>query len=115
MRVVWARGDATVQHVVSALGPGREPAYTTIMTVMSRLAAKGLLRRQKEGRAYVYAPATPQHAVAGSLLKDLVAKLYAGSTTHAIEHLIEVEADVSDHELARLEALIRAKRRERER
>ena len=113
MRAVWDRGDATVQDVVAALAPERSPAYTTVMTVMSRLAEKGLLTRQKSGRAYLYGPAASQHEVAGSLLQSLVARLYPGSAARAIEHLIEADPNVDDRELARLETLIRTKRRER--
>ena len=113
MRVVWDSGRATVHDVLAALAPTRTPAYTTVMTVMSRLAEKGVLMRQKVGRAYVYGPVDAQHEVAGSLLDQLVGRLYAGSAAGAIEHLIEADANVDDAELARLERLIRTKRKER--
>ena len=66
MQAVWAAGEATVQGVSDALAPQRTPAYTTGMTVMSRLADKRLLRRRKVGRAFVYAPAASQETVARS-------------------------------------------------
>ena len=113
MRVVWDRGEATVQEVVQALDESRSPAYTTVLTVMSRLTGKGLLSRRKNGRAFVFRAATPHRTVAGALLTTLIDRLYAGSTARAIEHLIETEADVDERELARLESLIRAKRRSR--
>ena len=111
MSVVWQQGSATVEAVRSALEPGRSPAYTTVMTVMSRLAEKGVLERHKEGRAYVYRPAAEQDTVAGSMLSALVSKVYGGSSGRAIAHLIESDEDVADEELARLEELIRAKRK----
>ena len=110
MNVVWRKGEATVQEVRDALEPDRSPAYTTVMTVMSRLATKGLLERQKNGRAYVYRPATEQDQLAGSMLSSLVDKLYDGSATRAIAHLIETEDEVDDAELDRLEQLIRRRR-----
>ncbi len=110
MGVVWERGKATVQEVQEALEPGRSLAYTTVMTVMSRLAEKGLLNRVKEGRAYVYSPAIPQEKAAGSLLHALVRRLYDGATGKAIAQLLETEDNVDDAELERLEALIRARR-----
>ncbi len=110
MSVVWEKGRATVQEVQEALAPRRELAYTTVMTVMSRLAEKGILGRVKEGRAYVYIPAVPQEKAAGSLLQSLVRRLYDGATGKAIAHLLETEENVDDAELERLEALIRAKR-----
>ncbi|MCH7823940.1 MAG: BlaI/MecI/CopY family transcriptional regulator [Acidobacteria bacterium] len=111
MAVVWEKGEATVQEVKNSLEPGRSPAYTTVMTVMSRLAEKGILERHKEGRAYVYSPATAQEKLAGSMLRALIGRLYGGSSAHAIAHLIESDEGVDDAELARLEKLIRQKRR----
>ena len=57
MEVAWASDDAlTVRDVLDRLNKGRRPslAYTTVMTVMSRLAEKEILRRTRIGRGYVY-------------------------------------------------------------
>ncbi len=110
MGVVWEIGEATVQDVQRALEPRRPLAYTTVMTVMSRLAQKGFLQRRKEGRAYVYAPAASQERYAGSQLRSLVRRLYEGASGKAIAHLLETDDNVSQQELERLEALIRARR-----
>ncbi len=113
MGVVWEKGKATVQDVRDALGPRRALAYTTFMTVMSRLAEKGVLERQKDGRAYYYTPAGSQEKVAGSLLHSLVKRLYAGATGKAVAQLLESDEAVDEAELERLEALIRSKRQAR--
>ncbi len=111
--VVWERGKATVQEVKEALEPKRALAYTTVMTVMARLAQKGLLERRKEGRAYYYTPAASQQKVAGSLLNALVNRLYDGATGKAIAQLLETDESVDDAELERLEELIRQRRAQR--
>lgn len=113
MDAVWTRGQATVQDVVDDLSRDRSLAYTTVMTVMSRLAEKGVLTRHKQGRAYLYEPAVERDSLAKSMLSSLVDRLYAGSAERAIAHLLETEDQVDESELQRLEALIRA-RRERE-
>ena len=51
--VVWEMKQATVQEVKDALEPRRSLAYTTVMTVMSRLAEKGILERRKEGEPII--------------------------------------------------------------
>jgi BlaI family transcriptional regulator, penicillinase repressor len=73
MAVLW-RSDAPlpVREVAAALNAARpEPlAYTTVMTVLSRLAGKGLLNRSRSGRGFLYAPAvadTAEAAVRGVL------------------------------------------------
>jgi predicted transcriptional regulator len=55
MDEVWRHRQVTVRDVLEALNRGsKERAYTTIMTVMSRLDAKGLLTRRRDGRSDVY-------------------------------------------------------------
>ena len=51
---IWKRGPLTVRDVVDEVGRSRGLAYTTVMTVMVRLHAKGLLARKREGKTYVY-------------------------------------------------------------
>lgn len=57
MDEVWRHEQVTVREVLEALNRGsKERAYTTIMTVMSRLDAKGLLTRTRAGKTDVYRP-----------------------------------------------------------
>jgi predicted transcriptional regulator len=53
MQVVWSEGPATARTVAERLAE-RGLAYTTWLTVLGRLEAKGLLRREKVGRAFAY-------------------------------------------------------------
>jgi predicted transcriptional regulator len=65
MRVVWkADAPVSVRDVLAQLNRRRTPllAYTTVMTVMSRLAGKGVLTREVDGRGYRYAAALPDEA-----------------------------------------------------
>ena len=65
MEVLWA-GDApmSVRVVLDRLNDGRVPplAYTTVMTVLARLAEKGVLLRELDGRGYLYQAAVPDVA-----------------------------------------------------
>jgi predicted transcriptional regulator len=59
MEEAWEQGECTVRAVLDGLNARSEPqrAYTTILTVMQRLYAKELLRRERRGRKDVYVPA----------------------------------------------------------
>ncbi|RBM06846.1 BlaI/MecI/CopY family transcriptional regulator [Streptomyces sp. PT12] len=58
MNVVWHRaGPVTAQDLTDALNERRPLAYTTVMTVVDRLRAKGWLTREKAGRAFRYTAA----------------------------------------------------------
>jgi predicted transcriptional regulator len=58
MNLAWEKGPLTVKKALFHLGSKNERAYTTVMTVLGRLAEKGLLKKTKEGRLFVYEPAT---------------------------------------------------------
>jgi predicted transcriptional regulator len=62
---------AVLQDAGSALSPaevreriGTGLAYTTVVTILSRLQAKGMLQRSKSGRSYRYAPVADQPGLA---------------------------------------------------
>jgi predicted transcriptional regulator len=59
MRLMWQRETATVRNILEALDTsGRSLAYTTVMTVMARLAEKGMLVRERIGRSHIYRAST---------------------------------------------------------
>ena len=59
MEVVWERGESSVRDVMKALNAGapKERAYTTYMTIMARLDAKGMLERRRQGKTDLYTSA----------------------------------------------------------
>ncbi|HLV58771.1 MAG TPA: BlaI/MecI/CopY family transcriptional regulator [Natronosporangium sp.] len=76
MEVLWARDapadptdGATVREVADALAD-RKLAYTTVMTVLDRLAGKGMVVRHRDGRAWRYRPAAPREAYIAQLMLD---------------------------------------------
>jgi len=77
MEVIWARGSATVAEVVEAL-QGKD-AYTTILTLIRILKAKGYLTSRKEGRAFVFTPKVDRDTVARKATHQLLSKFFAGS------------------------------------
>lgn len=65
MELCWQRDEVTVRDIWSALQPTRALAYTTVMTIMQRLATKGVLRARKQGKTYYYqAMAKPDELLA---------------------------------------------------
>ncbi|RYJ05765.1 MAG: BlaI/MecI/CopY family transcriptional regulator [Actinomycetales bacterium] len=68
MNVLWdAAAPLTVREVLDALGE-RDLAYTTIMTVLDRLGTKEMVRRERDGRAFHYAPALSRDEATSELL-----------------------------------------------
>jgi len=82
MESIWAKGSATVADVVEALH-GRD-AYTTILTLMRILKAKGYLSTRKEGRAFVFEPRVDRDTVARKAVHQLLSKFFAGSPSELV-------------------------------
>ena len=99
MRVVWPRGEATVRDVLEALNAARERqvAYTTVMTVMSRLAEKGLLRRRLVGKAHHYEVAQTEeqflHAASRRLIRSLIDDFGEVAIAEFLAELEQVEPE----------------------
>jgi predicted transcriptional regulator len=104
MNVVWDRGKATVHDVKNALSR-RKPAYSTILTMMRKLEAKGYLEHEVDGRTYVYRPLISQQAVRQGVLGDLVERLFEGSTSLLLTSLVE-QNRISKNELREIRKLI---------
>jgi predicted transcriptional regulator len=89
MEVLWARGSATVAEVVEALD-GRD-AYTTILTLMRILKAKGYLSTRKEGRAHVFTPRVAREAAARKAVHQLLSKFFSGSPSELVLSFLREE------------------------
>lgn len=87
LRVVWDKGDVTVRDVYEDLRERRRIAYTTVMSVLRNLAAKGLLEQDKSAAAYVYRPKVTDVQVAQGILDAVVDKIMGGDRAPLIEYL----------------------------
>ena len=110
MQALWARAEATVADIHEALGKDRDLAYTTVATMLRKMEARGLVRHRSEGRSFVYRPIVAARDVTRSMADDLVDKLFHGSLTAAVNHLL-MTREISREELTRLEELIAEKRK----
>jgi predicted transcriptional regulator len=86
MQVIWHRGDSTVSEVQAELKPPL--AYTTVQTMLNILERKGKLRRQIEGRAYVYSARVSQARVLGQGVRDLIDRMFGGSSEELVMSLL---------------------------
>ena len=87
MNALWPSGEATVREIQQALRPSRPRAYTTIMTILDRLAQKGIVQRRKVGRAWVYRASVSADEAAASAVSQVVKGFFAGSATALALHL----------------------------
>ncbi|MBN2475266.1 MAG: BlaI/MecI/CopY family transcriptional regulator [Pirellulales bacterium] len=108
MRVLWDSAPASVADVQRQLG-GDKLAYTTVATMLRKMEDRGLLRHCEQGRRFLYEPAVSAEDVTRSMADDLVDRLFEGSLSATVTHLLE-NREVSCQELARLERLIQQRK-----
>ena len=87
MNTLWPAGQATVREIRDLLAPRRPRAYTTIMTIMDRLARKGVVERVKTGRAYVYRPLMTADEARTQAVSQILANFFGGSKEALFIHL----------------------------
>lgn len=73
MAVLWS-ADAPLTPSDVQHGLGRDLAYTTVMTTLARLHAKGVVKREKAGRAYAYTPLQRAEDQAAQTMTDVLAR-----------------------------------------
>jgi predicted transcriptional regulator len=103
MNVLWQRGPSTVSEVRAALGG--ELAYTTVLTVLRVLEAKGHVGHADEGRAHRYFAKVEEQAARRGALTRLLDRAFGGSAELLLTQLVE-DRNLSDEEIRRLRALM---------
>ena len=105
MKVLWEVGPAAVQTVQERLAPERKLAYNTVQTMLNVLHRKGKVRRELQGRAYVYEPVVSRAQAAGQAVGDLVSRMFGGSAESLVLSLVEAR-HLTPEKLAELSALV---------
>ena len=105
LRVLWRLGPADAKQVHEALLAERpEASYATVLRQLQLMHAKGLLTRDESRRPQLYAPAQKQDKLQTHLLKDLIAKAFAGSGKALV--LAALKGHVSAQERADIQKLL---------
>lgn len=103
MEVLWEHGPSTVSEVRERLSD--DLAYTTVLTILRNLEAKGYLTHIEEGRAHRYAAAIERDHAERSALRALKRKLFRGSAELLLARLVSDEK-LTRRELDRIRQLL---------
>lgn len=105
MEVLWKKGRATVGDVVASLPTDPPLAYSTVLTTLRILEAKGYLRHTKKGRAFVYEPVIVQEEASRKAIGYLVNRFFGGSRELLVVNLLKEET-IGRAELRRIKKMI---------
>jgi predicted transcriptional regulator len=87
LKALWSLGEGSVTEVRGVVAASKPLAYTTVMTILDRLAKKNVVTRRKVGRAFVYAPGISRDAIRRLALKEFVDGFFDGSEQRLAEFL----------------------------
>ena len=113
MEVLWQKNPATPSEVREALAPGRNLAYTTVMTVLGRLHEKGFLSREKEGRAFSYTPNRSKVELLRERASSAIRALSKAGPAPALSYFVDAASSLDADQLAALEQEIARLREKR--
>ncbi|HEV8583277.1 MAG TPA: BlaI/MecI/CopY family transcriptional regulator [Thermoanaerobaculia bacterium] len=105
MKVLWEAGPVSVQAVQERLAPERKLAYNTVQTMLNVLLRKGKVRREIQGRAYLYEPVVSRVQASRLAVSDLVHRMFDGSAESLVMSLVETR-QLTPEKLAELTALL---------
>jgi len=98
LQIIWEHGPCTVREVMNLLSPKRSRAYTSVMSLMSVMADKGMLRQKAEGKAFIYSAKVSQNKTQSRMLGDLLNRAFDGSASALVAHLLR-ETELSIEEM----------------
>lgn len=98
-------GTASVGEVAASFGEPRGLARSTVLTMMERLRAKSYLKRRHVDGVYRYSTATGPSEALSNAVGQFVEKTLSGSLSPFVAWMSQ-KGEVSDNELAELEALV---------
>ena len=112
LAALWDAPGQSASALHAALEADRGWSLTTVKTMLSRLADKGAVRAERDGRRFLYHPALSREDVAGREVRGLVRRLFGGRAAPLVASLADRDG-LTDDDIAELEALIARMKRER--
>ena len=111
MDIVFSLERAAVGDVQAQLPD--QPSYSATRMLLQRLHKKGLLNVERDGKRYLYLPATTKHSAGRVALNRLMQTFFDNSATSTVSALLDRE-EITGAELAELEVLVKAARQRRD-
>jgi BlaI family penicillinase repressor len=113
LTAVWDSGSASAPEIHTRVGEPRGLAYTTIAKVLDRLHAKGLLVRERSGKAFVYSAKVSRDRVERARAGDTIRRLLGSEPVPAIATLVDAIEAIDPELIEELSRQVSARRRSR--
>ena len=113
LKILWDESPLPVREVRNRLETraGRPLAHSSVITMLNIMHRKGFVRRKKDGKSFLFSPKLKKETVAGSIVGDVLSRVFEGSASEMMLNLLET-ADLDADELTELRKLIARKAKE---
>ena len=88
MTILWKRGEGSVADVIEGLASDRDLAYTSVSTILRILEQKEVVTTRKEGRGFVYIPASSKSEYEAKSVNHLVNRVFDGTPIPLVKQLL---------------------------
>ncbi len=106
LKALWAHAPCTVRELAAKLeGPGKDWAYTTVQTLLTRLEQKDYVIAERSGRAHVFTPAVSREEFLGEHLDDIADRVCEGAAVPLMLSLAHSHR-FTDDEIAQFRQLL---------
>jgi BlaI family penicillinase repressor len=105
LRLLWAKGEATVADIWEALHDERGLAQSTLATILSRLERRGVVTHRTVARQFIYKAIITEADARHSMVSELTERLFEGDVPALVSHLL-AEQDVSPGDLKRIREML---------
>jgi BlaI family transcriptional regulator, penicillinase repressor len=109
LSILWERGPSTVREVYECLGVEKSIGYTGILKLLQNMFGKGLVGRNQDKHAHIYEAREPAQ-MKRQLLGDLMRRVFGGSASQLVLHLLEDER-ASPEEIEEIRRMLAAHKR----
>jgi BlaI family penicillinase repressor len=106
LNIVWDRAPITSPEVYQALADDREWHPKTVNTFLARLAEKGVLAAEREGKTNVYTPLLTREQCVQQESENFLQRVFRGALTPMVAHFVE-HSDLTDNDIAELQKLLK--------
>jgi predicted transcriptional regulator len=111
--VLWELGEASAPEIHRRVGEPNGSVYTTTAKVLDRLYAKGLVSRERAGKAFVYKPAFTRRVVERARVRHVLGRVLRPDVGPAMATLVEAVESIDPELLDELARQVEARRRSR--
>src|ERR1700744_960238 len=101
MKILWARGESTVNEIAAALPKKDALAYNSVLTTIRILEQKGSVQHRKEGRAFFYVPLVAEEEAGSSEIRLLLSRFFGNNREKLLLSLLGAD-EATPEELQRL-------------